>query len=139
MSKRETQLKHYIARTGSYSTHGTKGGVNLLGWDNVPENLTPEQEREALVARVKQITEILATDALDGEQRRQLGALQARLCKRINHIRPKIRFRGLEAFFCDVVREELGPAKYRLLMMDAKHRWARWVQEEERRNGSKAA
>jgi hypothetical protein len=132
VSKRETMLKHYLGRTGSFSTHGTKGGLNLLGWDTLyPENMTPEQERAAIVARIKQINGLCSNPDLPRNDRIVLGRMAAMLCKRANHIRPKIKFRGVEAFFCDVVREELGDSRYRLLMMHAKHRWARWVQEQE--------
>lgn len=61
MIKSTARNTHFMARRGSYSTHASRSGVNLLGWDKlVEEKLTLEQEYEALCAAKTRLSQIAA-------------------------------------------------------------------------------
>lgn len=53
MSKNQAQGEAFVARAGSFSTHGSRTGVNLLGWGE-NETLTPAQQHDALRLSLKQ-------------------------------------------------------------------------------------
>ncbi|OXS89595.1 hypothetical protein PAP18089_01611 [Pandoraea apista] len=121
---------HWQARTGSYSTHGSRTGANLLGWDTgTTEQMTPEQERDALVAVVKRVHEKLRDRTISKQERRTLGQQQFELNKRINAIRPAMKCKGIEPFLLDVFREKLSRAEWDAAMKEAKRRHAAQQQE----------
>jgi hypothetical protein len=49
-----TQGQTFVTRSGSFSTHASRKGVNLLGWEE-PEAISLTEERECTKARVAQL------------------------------------------------------------------------------------
>lgn len=54
MHKNSTASKQFMNRSGSYSTHGSRTGRNLLGWEE-PEEMTDEQKRESAASAKRNI------------------------------------------------------------------------------------
>lgn len=119
MSKATILNSHWQARTGSFSTHASRKGVNLLGWDaGTVEEMTPEQERDALVAKLKKL------QSLPPHERKLHGQELAQLAQRIHELRPKMRCKGIENHVMDVLRERLSKVEWDRLMSEAKRRHA---------------
>ncbi len=115
MSKATQEGAQFFARAGQFSTHASRRGVNLLGWE-CPEDMTPEQERAALQARAKQLHALLSDKALPKDQRKALGAELSQIGMRINAIRPKPKNQGVEKYILDILREELTAKQWDILM-----------------------
>ncbi len=122
MSKAMTHQEHFRHRAASYSTRGARTGVNLLGWE-APEYMTPEQQREAIVARVKAIEAFLRESDMKPSERRPYGQEVARLCAMIREIRPKLQFpRGLSQYIADVVKEQVSRPHWHRIVHEASRR-----------------
>lgn len=131
MSKTLTKETTFRERAGSYSTHGSKRGVNLLGWDYMSEEaLTLEQERAALVAATQRIQAALKRP-LPREQYERLGKEQCALQARIAAIRPKLRgiFQGLGHFILSEMKGRMTSHEWELLVRDAKVKWKAYHDE----------
>lgn len=123
MNKHTAESRQYLRREGSYSTRGTARGTNLLGWEEV-EQLSPEQERKAMAARVGQINEIFRTNKqLPKWQREQLTGELIGLVESMRAIRPS-RKPGYEInqHFIDVARSRLTKAEFDIWMGEANRR-----------------
>jgi len=123
MSKAVTTNTHWQKRASQFSTHGSRTGVNLLGWEE-DESMTPEQERDALRAKLHYIDKKLLT-MQKGTERKKLGRVKHDLQERMNHLRPKTRCNGIEQYVMDVLRDELTKFQFDLLMSKAKRRYAK--------------
>lgn len=122
MSKAEIKNYNWQNRTAQFSTHGSRKGVNLLGWEEV-EYMSPEQEREALVARVKFVDAMLLIET-NKAAKKEWGKHKHDLCLRINKLRPKTRMPEITNYVMDVLREELSTFQFNLLMKKAKKKMA---------------
>lgn len=111
----------FMDRTAAFSTRPSRTGSNLLGWE-CPEDLTPEQERDCLVARVKQLQEFLTAAAKSHPDRKAVAEEFQRLTLRINEIRPKRRAPGVQQFFLDVCRERMTKLEFDRFMNEAVRR-----------------
>lgn len=114
MYKSTANGENFIGRSGSFSTHASRSGKNLLGWE-MPENLPLEQQRDCLVARVKQL-QIIVKGKLSQGDKYQIGQEMFRLNCRINELRPAKRNPGVEMFVIDILREEMGKKQFDILM-----------------------
>lgn len=126
MSKALTRETTWRERSASFSTHGSRRGVSLLDWhEGREEYMSPEQERNALVARVKQLQALFTEGRLSVDERARLGQEQLALQTRINEIRPKLRgkFPGVDKFILDVVRERLTKLEFKSIYEEAIRRW----------------
>lgn len=84
--------------------------------------LTPEQERENLVAHLKAVEKTLL-DTPKGRRRDELGKKKYELQQAISAIRPKLYGpKGVERHFIEVCREELPEAQFKRFMHDASKR-----------------
>lgn len=130
MSK-ATHLNHvWQTRTASFSTHGSRKGVNLLGWDGVDEHMTPEQERAALAARAGQLQRIFEAKAYAPKDKKRLADEFNQITARINYLRPKMRLAGIERFLLDIMRERLSKQEWNAMMQEAKRRLAAEMREQ---------
>lgn len=120
MYKSTANNHQFQRRDGSQSTKGSARGVNLLGWE-MPEDLTPEQQRAAIAARVTQINEILQGN-VPPWVRRKLGQEQFQLQGLMREIRPTRRCPGIEQHFIDVARERLTVCEFNVWMGEAARR-----------------
>lgn len=123
MNTNKIKNYHWQNRSANYSTHGSRTGRNLLGWEE-DEIMTPEQERDCLVARIKQIDNELTSLPKKDLKRKDLGKLKFEIQAAITAIRPKMKCKGIEAYVMDVLRDELMPYEWDLLMQKAKARHA---------------
>jgi len=85
--------------------------------------ITPEEERDSLKSRIKQVeTELLQLPR--GDKRRvELGLLKHNLQNRINEIRPKATGpRDLKDYFIDVAREMLPRYTFNALITESTRR-----------------
>lgn len=63
MIKNQASSEAFTERSGSFSTHGSRKGINLLGWGE-EEILTPVERRDALIrAQQKVDSEVVETKA----------------------------------------------------------------------------
>ena len=123
MSK-SIHLNHsFQTRSANFSTHGSRKGINLLGWSE-EEFLNPEQERDALVARAKQLQQIFEEKNYTVRQKSYLVSEYQYLTKRINEIRPKMKCKGIENYIMDILRETLTKTEWNRLHSEAKRRYA---------------
>ena len=131
MSKATTNSETWRSRSACFSTHGSRRGVNLLGWDSgAVEDMTPEQERQALQARARQLHQILADRSLKRAQRQPYIAEFVAVNARINEIRPYLKTPGIEKFVLDVLRERLSKQEWKALFDEAKRRWTEWAKDQ---------
>lgn len=114
MYKSTSQGENFISRAGEFSTHASRSGKNLLGWE-LPENLEPEQQRDCLVARVKQL-HLLVKCRLSEADRYQVGQELCRLNSMINALRPAKRNPGVETYVIEILREDLPKKQFDILM-----------------------
>ena len=126
MSKAIAKNGQWQARVASFSTHSSRKGVNLLGWDKlVEESMTPQQERDVLVKWQEAYRELPA----ELRKREDLKEMYAKACIRTAQLRGRPpRARELESFILDVVKEEVSTPT-----------WTRWVAEARRRLGRQIA
>lgn len=126
MNKATVNNAHWQARAGSFSTHASRTGVNLLGWDaGTTEHMTPEQERDALKARLLQIRAVFESGEPIGKAlRKRLGREQFDLQEQMRRIRPKLRTPGIEHYVLDILRERLDKREWNALFEEAKRRHA---------------
>ncbi|MCA3000364.1 MAG: hypothetical protein ING75_17385 [Rhodocyclaceae bacterium] len=114
----------FLSRTALFSTHASGRGVNLLGWGG-NEALTPEQQRDSLLARVNQITALFANNGVRKMNKfdaKRLGREKHELQMQINAIRPKTKTPGIERHVMDILREEMPKAQWDILMTRARSR-----------------
>jgi hypothetical protein len=83
------------------------------------ETMTPEQTRQCLVDRLKQVEkEILSTT--DKARKKELGLLKFDLQTQASAIRPKLRgSRALEHFIIEAAKERMTPALWNLILNEA--------------------
>lgn len=130
MSKLTHQNHAWRTRSASYSTHGSRNGVNLLGWTG-EEHMTPEQERSALAARAKQLQKIFTNKTYKRYEKEQLVQEYQTITKRINELRPKLRTPGIEQYVFQVLQETLTKTEYDRLINEAKRRYAAEINKQQ--------
>jgi len=125
MSKALTKNACWLSRSCGYSTHGSKRGVVLLGWEE-KEWLSPEQERKALAAYIKRIEAVLSSAELLPGQRVAACAAKRVAEERMHKIRPQLRkvFVGLSSFIIEVLKEQIPKAQYEAAVAEARRRFA---------------
>lgn len=107
--------QRFISRTSEFSTRGSRTGANLLGWES-DENLTDEQLRDCLVARSKQVVELIRLLPKNSGKRKALGLVQLELQNKINELRPKRIQPDIKQYFVDVCREEMSAFEFNRIM-----------------------
>jgi hypothetical protein len=113
---------HFQRREGSFSTHGSHRGVNQLGWDNVPEELTPDQERAVLIAVNRDLQDKLKHSALTPAERKTIGRDLAAASLRLSELRSltkKGREVLLERYILDVLKERISPTEWKFAVDEA--------------------
>lgn len=128
MSKNGTENFNWQNRAGSYSTHGSRKGVNNLNWGE-PEKITPEIEKRSLIQRQNQIQKQITELPKSSSRRKALVAeLNAIYLARglQDHTKKsktkKERAEIIRQNFIDVIREDVP-----------KTTWNRWMNEAVRR------
>lgn len=116
-----TSKEAFMTRTGSFATRGNRRGVTLFS-GAFEESLTPEQEREALVARFKQVKATLEQMDKKHPARKKLGALQHQLGQQINALRPSDKCPGMSALLVEVSRNKLNRVQFRKLWRETEQR-----------------
>lgn len=125
MSKAVARGQQWGTRTASFSTRAAANGVNLLNWDMVPEDMTPEQEREALVAHLKRLQDIRLVakanrEALCTADFISLGKAIADTIERIKAIRPKRRSgQGIQDCIIEILRPKFSVGEWRSILDQA--------------------
>lgn len=88
-------------------------------------SLTPEQQRDSLVAKLKGIQAQMLKHPPKSEWRIALGQVKLELQNQINAIRPKLKANKLKDVhhrFIEVAKESLNPIVYRKIMDEATRR-----------------
>lgn len=132
MSKALTHETHYRDRTGSHATKGSKRGVNLLDWDGMTEEwLEAAQEREALVARAKQLHDLFSSPEgrrMPLDQRRVLTTQFNAINAKISALRPRMstltRGKGIQTHIVEVLKERLPKWQFQAAYEEAVRRCA---------------
>ena len=117
--QQNTTKQQFMKREGSYSTRSSRTGANLLGWEE-EEYLSPEQERDCLVAKVKQFHELFAAMSKSDPRRKPLADSFNRLNFRINELRPKMKTPGIERYVMEVLRQEFSRYEFDRIIKKAK-------------------
>lgn len=130
MQKATNDSLHFRARTGNFSTHGSRRGVNLLGWDDgKQEGMTPEQERAALIAHNRRLQDMLKHGELTAADRKSIGRDLAASSLRLSELRSQTR-KGrevlLERYILDVLKESIPHATWKLAVDEAYRRIERF-------------
>ena len=121
MSLGNVKRQQFMAREASFSTRGSRGGANLLGWEEA-EELKPEQERDCLVAKKKSVADELLKYPKKSEERKRLGMLAHDLDDKIRAIRPKSRAKGIEHYIIDVLKEDMTEFQFNKIMRKAREK-----------------
>ena len=139
MIKGQAAGEQFLTRTGSFSTHGSRTGVDLLGLGaGEEEELTPQQQREAIrqaripieieLANIKValIPSLPYKVALALRNRRrelglQLTDLNAQAAA-LNATHALRRKGDLGAFIIDTVRKRMTKPEWRALIIEAQAR-----------------
>lgn len=139
MYKSTARGEQFLTRTGSESTKGSRKGFGLLGGGE-DEVLTPEQQRNALVAVLASLRPRLTflNDELKAkrswkvyqslkEQRdelvRQQMEIQGRLAEVNQLCKGRYARQDLGHFIIDVVRERMTKPEWEIVMREAKRRY----------------
>ena len=111
MQKATNDSLHFRARAGNFSTHGSSRGANLLGWDEgAKEDMTPDQERAALIAHNRRQQDMLKHCQLTSADRKTIGRDLAASSLRLAELRPqtnKGREVLIERYILDVLKERI--------------------------------
>jgi hypothetical protein len=83
------------------------------------EELTPEQERENLVAKKKALVNELIKCPKNSPERKELARQVTDVEAQIHAIRPKKKAPGVENYIMDILREDLTKAQFNSLMTRA--------------------
>ena len=126
MSKARTDAFHYLDRTAMHSTKGSRRGfLDNSGGENPARRLTPEQQRENAIKRVKNIEDALRTMPRERPEHRKLRAEKRRLELFAHGLRPKQTFPNLQSYFMEAAQELLQESMFRLVLERAKERCKR--------------
>ncbi|QTD95626.1 hypothetical protein [Burkholderia anthina] len=88
MSKELINSETWRDRTGSFSTHGSRRGTNLLGWDHlVREVLSLEQQRESLLKALRAAEEQRKNSEPESAEYEQIGARINSICHQLQAIK----------------------------------------------------
>lgn len=90
----------------------------MLGWEE-DENLSPEEERDCVVAFYKKVHDEIILLPKNSQKRKELGQLQAQIQKRLNELRPKKKCPGVERYFIDAVRNSVTKFQFSKYMEKA--------------------
>lgn len=124
MSK-SIHLNHsWQTRSANFSTHGSRNGNNLLGWGE-KESMTPDQERDALVKRSKQIHMIFESKKYKKSEKTALAAEFNELNRKINELRPKIKTSNFENYIIEVIKEKISKLEWEMIFQEAMKRYAK--------------
>lgn len=125
MSKAAARGQQWNSRSASFSTRAAPTGVNLLGWDSAAEQMTPEQERDALKANLLRLQEIrrhAKTGAIRQSRAEfdRLGKAIAEINARMNSIRPsRSSAPGIDRYIIEVLRARLSVGEWRAVIDQA--------------------
>lgn len=122
MYKATNNQLHFQARAGSFATHASARGVNLLGWDQGTEVMTPEQERESLISANRRFQEHLKHDSVTSQERKEIGRQMAAINLRLAELRPQTK-KGREVlidrYILDVLKERLPHSAWKSAVDEA--------------------
>lgn len=124
MSKSIHLNQSWQTRSANFSTHGSRNGNNLLGWGE-KEIMTPDQERDSLVKRSKQIHMIFESKKYKKSEKVALAKEFNELNRKINDLRPKIKTRNFENYIIDVIKEKLSKCEWDIVFSEAMKRYAK--------------
>lgn len=122
MSKAITLNSNWQSRSASFSTHASRKGVNLLGWDCIlEESMDDEQKRAALGAHRQFLERQLEASKAVGDLRaiRRLGQEIAHTNQRINEIRPCRRARDLSNYIVDILKPRMTKSEWQRVVDEA--------------------
>ncbi|MBN3848642.1 hypothetical protein G3N58_17695 [Paraburkholderia sp. Ac-20342] len=123
MSKAITLNSAWQSRSASFSTHASRKGVNLLGWDcEIDESMTDEQKREALGAHRKYLETVLARFRVSGNRDgiRLIGQKIAQTNAQINAIRPCRHDRDLSHYIVDILKSRVTKSEWQRIGAEAR-------------------
>lgn len=138
MFKSTSNTEQFLARSGSYSTRGSRTGLDLLGI-GAPEELTPAQQREALlVAHKKLVAEVIEINAKlairprppqkftkELERRREeIGQQIKDHCTQLSQFKKDLALKtpDLGHFIIEVVREKMTRPEWAVVLKEAQRR-----------------
>lgn len=139
MYKATSRAEQFMTRTGSYSTHGTRGGSDLLGIGE-DEKLDPIQRREALVSAKKSLIAQIQTvneqlkPKLTFRMASELTQLRADLVGQLQSLDKEIsaaneecgrakKFEDMGHFIINVCREGMTRPQWAVVMKEARRRF----------------
>lgn len=132
MSKAMHKGQAFISRSASFSTHGSRSGLNLLGWGE-REAMSDIQKRDAALARLNQVrVELVAmkeqkaagrvfNDSAFAQKLRLLKGEHGRLCQFLADIKRdgKQEMRHLAHYIVDVIKERVTKPEWELILKEA--------------------
>lgn len=121
----------FIARSSQYSTHGSRRGINLLGWEE-GENLSIEQERRSLNSALGRLNEIIVECNKDRRKHKELRReiinrkieIQARLSEinaKYGHL--KATSKDFPHLLIDTFKKHLDADEYNRIFQIARDRY----------------
>jgi len=124
MSKAITKSETWRHRSASYATHGSRKGINLLGWDvaSLPEELTDQQRIDAIQQHKKWLECELVRAKASGaskERIKDLGIAINHANMEVNKIRPGFDGRDLNHWIIDVLKPRFTKSEWDRIVREA--------------------
>lgn len=127
MSKAIINSETWRSRSASHSTHGSRGGLNLLGWDAlVREVLSLEQQRDSLLKALRAAE--LARVSMDPEspEHAHVGARINSICHQLRAIKAKgvvaKRYQNVGDHLITIFKERVTRVEWHLIVAEAQRR-----------------
>jgi len=127
MSKAITNSAAWRGRVASFSTHGSRSGVNLLGWDAFyKESLSVTQERECILKALKSEEAKRLQLAPDSTEYAKAGYRIASLTAELKALKEKIgivkKYQDLGDFLVKMFKERVTKAEWDIIVAEAQRR-----------------
>lgn len=127
MSKAISQNSAWQSRSASFSTHGSRSGVNLLGWDAFhQEALTVNQERDCLRAALKAAQRNRDTLEVGSVEYVKAGYRISELAEQLKALKEKIgvvkKYQDLGDFLVKMFKERVTKAEWEIIVAEAQRR-----------------
>lgn len=129
MIKGQAASEQFYNRSGSHATKGSRKGYSILGGgEDVTAHLTPEQQRNNVVTRLKWLRLMLRTTGLTLEEEKEKNTLDKEYRKLHKEIKAKSPSHP-DQLFVQVCREIMTPEQFAKIVDLASARRDRLIAE----------
>ncbi|WP_144142637.1 hypothetical protein [Paraburkholderia sp. BCC1884] len=124
MSKAVINSETWRDRSASHSTHGSRRGTNLLGWDSIVlEVLSLEHQRESLLLALRSTEQLRATLDPESVEYDRAGGRIAYISHQLSEIKAKgvvaKRYQNLSDHLIKIFKERVTRAEWKHIVAEA--------------------